>query len=47
MLTEEEARDVAEKLFTLGDFAVLMRAMESRGWTKGSVEYVTERVFWE
>ena len=47
MLETEDARDVAEQLFTLGDFANLLRAMKERGWTKGSVEYVIAQVFWE
>lgn len=47
MLSSEEAADVAEKLFTLGDFAYLLRAMKRRGWTSDSVRYTVDHVFWE
>jgi len=47
MITTEDARDVAEKVFTYGDFAEIMRAMKARGWTRESVKCVLDEVFFE
>lgn len=46
-LPVEEARDVAEKIFTLGDFQNLLRAMRERGWMRGSVDYVIDQVWYD
>lgn len=46
-LPVDEARDVAEKIFTLGDFQNLLKAMRERGWTVGSVDFVVDQVFYE